>query len=238
MKISILIPAHNEAESIVDTMIRLEQALRHNYEIIVVNDHSSDNTAQVVQEFAKSHKNIVLVDNINQPGFSNALSTGFTASKAELVLPVMADLCDDPETINKMYDKIEQGFDVVCGSRYMRGGKKIGGPKLKSFFSRIFGLSLHFIIGIPTFDIANSFKMYRRRVLDTIKIESKGFEISVEVPLKAFFSGYKITEIPTTWIDRKSGISKFDVKKQGSGYLKLYLWAIRRKISVCLLKKK
>lgn len=233
MKLSIVIPAHNEAGSITDTITRLEQALHQDYEIIVVNDHSSDNTFEVVQEFAKSRKNIVLINNNNQPGFSNALRAGFVASKSELVLPMMADLCDEPEAISNMYKKIEEGFDIVCGSRYMKGGRKIGGPKLKTLFSKIFGLSLNFLIGIPTHDIANSFKMYRKKVLDSIKIEAKGFEISVELPLKAFFSGYKITEIPTTWIDRTSGTSKFNVAKQGSGYFKLYLWAIGKRLGVC-----
>ncbi len=143
----------------------------------------------------------------------------------------MADLCDNPQTINKMYGRSKEGFDIVCGSRYMKGGRKIGGHRLKSFFSRFVGISLYLLIGIPTQDISNSFKLYRKKVLDAINIESKGFEISVEIPLKAYFLGYKITEIPTTWLNRKEGESKFEIIKHGSRYVKLYLWAIWKKIS-------
>lgn len=238
MKVSIIIPAHNEAASITDTIRQLEAALKLDYEIIVVDDHSTDQTAQVVKGLSREFGNIGLVPNINQPGFARALKTGFGAANGELVVPVMADLCDDPQTIPKMYEKMSEGFDVVCGSRYMPGGKKIGGPGAKTFFSRFVSLSLHFLIKIPTHDVANAFKMYKKEVISALVINAEGFEISAEIPLKAFFAGYKIAEVPTTWLDRKSGKSKFNVVKQGQCYLKLYLWALRRGVDICLEKKR
>jgi glycosyltransferase involved in cell wall biosynthesis len=238
MKISIVIPAHNEANIIAQTLRKLEQLLRLDYEIVVVNDHSSDQTVMVVEGFCKASAKIRLVHNDLSAGFANALKTGFAASKGDLVVPVMADLCDDPATIIRMYEKINQGFDIVGGSRYMPGGKKIGGPKLKSFFSYIFGLSLYYFIGLPLHDVANSFKMYKRSVLDSIKTEAEGFEISAELPLRAFFSGYRLSEIPTTWLDRKEGESKFSIAKQGSRYFKLYLWAIKECLKLNLQKRK
>ncbi len=220
------------------TVKGLEDALDIEHEIIVVNDHSSDRTADILVALSQKIAAVKFTENKRQPGFANALKTGFEMSAGQYVVCVMADLCDDPATIIKMADKIDEGFDIVCGSRYMSGGQKLGGPKFKTFFSKVFGLSLFFLIGIPTRDIANSFKMYRREVLEAIKIDSKGFEISAELPLKAFFCGHKITEVPTTWVDRKSGRSKFNAIKQGSGYLRLYLWAVGRKLGECLPKKR
>jgi len=236
--ISVLIPAHNEAISIAGTIQQLESDLNLEHEVIVVNDHSSDETAQVVKELSQKFSNIILVDNNHEMGLANALRTGFDACKGDLIVPMMADFCDDPWTINKMYYKINEGYDIVCGSRYMSGGRKIGGPRLKSFFSRFVGLSLHYLIGIPTYDIANSFKMYKKEVIRSITTEAEGFEISVELPLKAFFSGYEITEVPTTWIDRKRGKSKFHVLKQGSNYFKLYIWALWKEVNSCFLKRR
>ncbi|MEW6008955.1 MAG: glycosyltransferase family 2 protein [Candidatus Omnitrophota bacterium] len=240
MKVSVIIPAHNEAAGIAVTIRRLEEALKLDYEIVVINDHSTDMTTQVVRGLFRDFSNIRMVDNTDQPGFANALRAGFKAATGEFIVPVMADLCDEAATITKMYEKINEGFDIVCGSRYMRGGGKIGGPKLKSFFSRFVGISLYFLIGVPTHDIANSFKMYKKTVLNSIIDNSKadGFALSVELSLLAYFAGYKISEVPTIWIDRKGGESKFSVLKQAKGYLRLYLWALGENLIRCLLKKK
>lgn len=231
MKFSIIIPAHNEEGNIEQVIRRLEEAVHLEYEIVVVDDHSNDSTAEIVRRLALEYPNINLVSNHRDAGFANALKTGFEKTRSEIVVPVMADLCDDPNTINRMHEKAKEGFDIVCGSRYMKGGRKIGGPRLKSFFSRFVGISLHLITGIPMHDISNSFKLYRKKVIESIDIESSGFEISAEIPLKAYFLGYKITEIPTTWMNRKEGESKFEIIKHGSRYLKLYLWALWKKIS-------
>jgi glycosyltransferase involved in cell wall biosynthesis len=231
MNLSIIIPAHNEEESIAEVIRHIEEKVSVAHEIVVVNDHSTDRTADIIADLARSYKNdIRLVENTDKPGFANALKTGFYHARANIIVPVMADLCDDPDTINRMYEKALEGFDIVCGSRYAEGGKKVGGPRLKTFFSRFFGVSLNRLIGIPTRDLSNSFKLYKKEIIEKADPEAKGFEISVEIPLKAFFLGYKITEIPTIWVNRKEGESKFKVFKQGPLYLKLYLWAICRKI--------
>jgi len=226
MNFSVIIPAHNEEANIEKVINSLENNVVGEYEIVVIDDHCADKTADIVRGLAIKYKNIRLVENNDEPGFANALKAGFNNIKSEIVIPVMADLCDDPKTINQMYKLALEGFDIVCGSRYMKEGRKIGGPSFKTFFSRFVGLSLNFFIGIPTHDISNSFKLYKKKVLENIKMESGGFEISAEIPLRAYFLGFKITEIPTTWFDRKEGESKFNLFKQGFGYLKLYLWAI------------
>lgn len=231
MTLSIIIPAHNEESNIQNVIEDIEKKVRLDHKIVVIDDHSTDKTADLVMELASKYKNkIILKKSLLQPGFANALKTGFENADSDFIIPVMADSCDDALTINKMYQKALEGYDIVCGSRYMKEGKKIGGPKIKTFFSLFVSKTLNKLINIPTQDISNSFKLYRKRVIRNIHIESKGFEISVEVPLRAFFAGYKITEVPTTWIDRKKGKSKFSVFKEGSGYVKLYLWCLWKRI--------
>lgn len=226
MKITLVIPAHNEEEIIADTIRNIEKELNLDYEIMVVNDHSTDNTASIVSRLTKEYSNLKLVNNDTGRGFADALKKGFNSANSELITPVMADLCDDPKTVAEMHDKAKEGFDIVCGSRYMKGGKKVGGPMLQSFFSRFVGKSLKYLIGIPTSDVSNSFKCYRKNILDSIKIESRGFEISMEITLKAYFSGATITEVATGWQGRSMGKSKFYLFKAAPKYIRLYLWAI------------
>ncbi|MGC8977617.1 MAG: glycosyltransferase family 2 protein [Candidatus Ratteibacteria bacterium] len=227
--LSIIIPARNEEENIKET---IESLIPHinsqETEIIVVNDHSEDETENIVSKLCQKYKNLKLVNNEKEPGFANALKTGFENSKGEFVLPFMADLCDQPETIKKMVEKAKEGYDLICGSRYTKGGKKIGGPKIQNFFSKFVGISLYYLIRIPTKDCPNAFKMYRRDILNSLNLKSNGFSISMEACLKFYFSGYKICELPTTWYGRKKGKSKFKLSKT-LPYVKLYFWAIIKK---------
>jgi glycosyltransferase involved in cell wall biosynthesis len=231
MNFSIIIPACNEEGNIETALRCIEAALNKEHEVVVVNDHSHDNTAAIVGRLSQEYNNIRLVDNDDEPGFANALKTGFNQAKTGILIPVMADLCDAPDTINKMYEKSREGFDIVCGSRYMQKGGKISGPVLQSFFSTFVGKSLKYLIGIPTSDVSNSFKSYRKSLLDRIQIKSQGFEISMEITLKSYFAGAKITEIPTIWKGRFIGKSKFYLFKAAPKYIKLYLWAIFRKMT-------
>jgi len=230
MKLSIVIPAYNEEENIAEVLKKVKSSLDISFELIVVNDHSSDDTARIVENLAKEFKDIKLVENKFEKGFANALKTGFQNAQGDLVLPLMADLCDDLNTIPLMLEKIGEGYDVVCGSRYLKGGARLGGSKFKAALSGFGGVSLNFLLGIPTHDIPNAFKMYRKNVLDGMDIMAKGFEISMEIPLKAFYSGFKITEVPTVWKERTKGKSNFKVFKLLPSYARLYLWALYRRI--------
>jgi len=211
-KLSIVIPAHNEEENIADVINKIEKILDLQHELIIVNDHSTDSTVKIVTGLCRNYPNIRLVDNLLDAGFANAIKTGFAHVKTEAVVPIMGDLCDDLNTIKAMLKKIEEGYDIVCGSRYIRGGARLGGSKRKGFFSSFVGKSLHYLLGVPTHDIANAFKMYKKEVIDAIKIESRGFEISMEIPLKAYYLGFKITEVPTVWKERTKGKSSFATK--------------------------
>ena len=145
---------------------------------------------------AATRNNLCLLKNKYGRGVLNALKTGLEALDG-VILVVMADLSDDLPKVDQMFAKINSGFDLVCGARYMKGGRQIGGPRVKGLLSRLAGVSLHLLGGIPTHDVTNSFKMYTKRVVDAIKIESSGgFEIGMEIVVKAHFAGYRITEDP------------------------------------------
>jgi len=231
MKISIIIPAYNEEDNIVRVIEEVEKALTLDHELIVVNDHSVDATPALVEGLTGKYCSVRLVNNPGEKGFANALKFGFTQANNELVIPVMGDLCDDLRTIKEMLKKMEEGYDVVCGSRYIKGGARAGGSKVKGFFSSFVGRSLFYLLGIPTHDIANAFKMYRKEVLDSIDIEAQGFEISMEIPLKAYYKGFKITEVPTVWRERTKGKSNFKIFKLLPDYLKLYIWAFYKSLT-------
>lgn len=227
--LQIAIPVYNEAGNIAHTLGQLGAMVTVPHRILIIYDFDEDDTVPVVKEFIREQKaeNIFLVRNKYGRGVLNAIRTGFDSIKDGAILVVMADSSDDISIVDAMFEKINQGYDVVCGSRYMRGGNQIGGPKFKKFLSRTAGISLHLITGIPTHDATNSFKMYRKSLLDTIKIESHGgFEIGMEIAIKAFLKGYKIAEIPSTWRDRAAGESRFKFRRWLPSYIRWYLYTV------------
>ncbi|MBU4251607.1 MAG: glycosyltransferase family 2 protein [Candidatus Omnitrophica bacterium] len=230
MKLSIVIPVYNEEESIGQVIEHIESQIKLIFELIVVNDYSSDRTAEIVAGLANKFNNIVLVENKFTPGFANAVKTGLMSAKNEVVVPVMGDLCDDLGTIPFMFEKVTEGFDVVCGARYIKGGARMGGSKIKGFFSFFVGRTMSMFTGIPTRDVSNAFKMYRKEVIESINIESAGFEVSMELALKAYFNGFKITEVPTVWREREKGKSSFKMFNLTPNYFRWYLWAIGKKL--------
>jgi hypothetical protein len=120
-----------------------------------------------------------------------------------------------------------EGYDIVCASRYMKGGRQVGGPAFKKFLSRMAGISLHWLSGLPTHDATNAFRAYRRSVLLETPIESTGgFEYSLEITAKAYVRGRRITEVPSTWRDRSAGQSRFKLRAWLPLYLKWYRYAL------------
>ncbi|MHA1843611.1 MAG: glycosyltransferase family 2 protein [Promethearchaeota archaeon] len=235
MKISIIIPAHNEEDSIGNILDEIVKEVPQEIieEIIVVNDHSIDKTGEIIEKKKREYSlfNIKQIYNDKEPGFANALKKGYQVAKGNLVLHLMGDGCDNIGDITLMFEKFKnEHVDMVCGSRYVKGGERQGGSFLKGFFSRFVGVSLHYIIGIPTRDVSNAFKMYREEILNKIFLKSKGFEVSMELGLRAYLGGFKICEIPTVWKERSQGSSDFKVLVQAPAYIKLYLWAVWRYI--------
>ena len=226
----IVLPVYNEGENILNTLGQIEANIKTPHRSLIIYDFEEDSTIPVIKLFLEENKvdNVRLVKNLFGKGALNAIVTGFkSAGDDDIILVSMADLSDDLTIVDGMFEKIQQGYDIVCGSRYMKGGQHIGGPKLKKMLSRMAGVTLHLFTGMPTHDISNSFKMYRNSIVNDIKIESRGgFEIGMEIVVKSYLKGRKITEIPSVWRDRVAGESHFKLAKWAPGYLHWYFYAL------------
>lgn len=230
--LTIVIPARNEEGIILKTLQEINAKVVIPYEVVVVNDGSTDKTEEVVRAFGRKHRNVRIISTKEGAhGFANALKLGSGEARGDRVVPVMADLCDDPKTINLMYKKLEEGWDIVCGSRYIQGAGKEGGPKLQGFLSRLVSLSLHYLTGVPTKDVSNAFKMYRKKILRNVKFNPRaGVEASMKITLQAYFADARITDVPTHWVGRKVGKSKFKLLQRAPRYLRIYLWALENSV--------
>jgi glycosyltransferase involved in cell wall biosynthesis len=225
----VVVPVHYEHEAIAETLERLEQSLSGDSEILVVYDLEEDPTTDVVRQGTARWPRARLVQNSAGRGVLGAIKTGLDLSRGNLVLVFMADLSDEPEVIPAMLELAARGCDVVCGSRYMSGGGQIGAPRLKAFLSSLAGRSLHILTRLPVHDATNSFRLYSRDFLSSVRIESTGgFEIGLELTVKAYLQGRRLGEVPTTWRERASGESKFNFRKWLPSYLRWYLYLLAR----------
>ena len=231
--LSIVIPVRNEAENVGQLFEFLASAVSSRAEVILVYDNEDDPTVlEARRQEERLRCELSLVKNSFGHGPGNALRAGFKAAAGDAILVVMADLSDDLPLVDRMYARIQAGDDVVCGSRYMRGGRQNGGPFLKRMLSRLAGISLYWIAGLPTHDATNAFKAYRTSLLRSLNLEEdSGFEISMEITIKAWLAGGRISELPATWTDRTAGTSKFRLLRWLPKYLRWYLYAIRGRFS-------
>jgi len=178
--------------------------------VLIVYYHDADTTVPVVERLVPEMPQLRLERNELGRGVLNAIRTGFQVARAPFVLVTMADGCDEPEAIDPMLARARAGADVVAGSRYVKGGGQQGGPLLKRTLSRAAGLSLHRLGRLPIHDATSNFRMYSRRLLDAVTIESTaGFELALELTVKAQRLGMCVDEVPTMWHDRTAGQSRF-----------------------------
>lgn len=226
--LDIVIPVYNEGENIRRTLGEIQEKVRTPHRIWIVYDFDEDNTLPAVRQWDGPANTIRLARNRYGRGVLNAIRTGFDLVEDGVVLVVMADSSDDLGVADAMFAKINEGYDIVCGSRYMKGGRQFGGPRLKKLLSRAAGISLRCLAGMPTHDVSNSFKMYTARVLRQVQIESTGgFELGMEILVKAHAQGSRIAEVPSTWRDRTAGESRFRLWKWLPSYLHWYWFAMR-----------
>jgi glycosyltransferase involved in cell wall biosynthesis len=230
-----IIPVYEEEHNIVPFVEEVRNNISPSYLALIIYDHDHDSTLNKVTELTHNETNILFVKNMFGTGIINAFKTGFALAETEFIVPIMADLSDMPETVNIMHGKIQEGYDLVIASRYIRDGAKIGGSKVKYVLSFLANKSLHYLTGIPTHDFTNAFIMYRKKVLDNIEITSTGgFEITMEIIAKAYVRGYAITEVPTINRDRNAGKSKFALCKWIFNYLYWYfyilLYSVRKRL--------
>jgi glycosyltransferase involved in cell wall biosynthesis len=226
--LDIVIPVYNEDKGILRLFDEIEREISVPKHVMLVYDFEEDTTLPVVREHQMDYGYpIELVYNYIGRGALNAIKVGMESAKEEMVLVMMADSSDRLDVVDGMCEKMAQGYDLVCGSRYMKGGSQTGGPFLKGLFSRTAGVSLHLLTRIPTHDCTNSFKLYRKSMLSEIDIESTGgFEIGLEIVVKAYLKGYKITEVPSRWYDREDGESNFHMWRWLPKYLHWYMYCI------------
>jgi glycosyltransferase involved in cell wall biosynthesis len=222
-ELSIILPVYNEGEAVEPVLRALSAGVRTPLELVVVYDFDGDTTVPVVSRLAPEIVGLRSLRNDLGRGVLNAMKAGIAGSSGPYVLISMADGSDEPRVVDPMVDLARAGADVVSASRYMRGGGQIGGPPLKRLMSRAAGLSLHWFAGVPTHDPTNNFKLYRRTFLDATPIESTaGFELALELTVKATIAGREIAEVPTTWRDRTAGQSNFKLRKWLPHYLHWY----------------
>jgi uncharacterized protein (TIRG00374 family) len=225
-KISIIVPAHNEEENLHNLISELIPALEQDtqtqdFELVLVNDNSIDRTPAIIGELAKKDSRIRAVHRKETPGFGNAIKAGFRNATGDVIIPVMADLSDDPNDIPKLVRKIGEGYDIAYGSRFCEGGSTDGYPFFKMLANRAFNNTVRLLFGIRHKDITNAFKAYRKEVLDAIgidNIEANGFDITVEIPLKAHILGFRSAEVPVSWHGRKRGEAKLKLSENGHRY--------------------
>jgi glycosyltransferase involved in cell wall biosynthesis len=224
VELSIVVPVFNEPDNIGPTLRQLQAAVHTPAEVLVVYDFDEDTTLPVVRAMQAELPNVRLLRNDLGRGVLNAMKAGIAAAQGEFVLITMADGSDEVELVDRMVEIAHGGADVVAASRYMRGGRQEGGPLLKRTLSRLAGLSLHWIGRLPIHDATNNFKLYRRSFLESVKIESRGgFELAIELSVKADLAGRRLAELPTAWRDRTAGQSRFRLRAWLPLYLRWYL---------------
>jgi glycosyltransferase involved in cell wall biosynthesis len=226
--VDFVMPVYNEGGNIARALDEIEQHVAIPMRVLVVYDFDGDDTIPVVRGLLPRYPWVELHKNTLGRGVLNAIRAGIAATSAEVVIVTMADLSDDLTVVPAMVGMIrERGYDIVCASRYMRGGQQIGGPWLKGLMSRTAGVSLYWLAGLPTHDATNAFRAYRRDVLIEFPIESQGgFAYSLEITAKAHAAGRRIGEVPSTWRDRSAGTSRFQLRKWLPHYLRWYVYAL------------
>ncbi len=221
VSVSIVIPAHNEEKNIpplIKSISSIFSKSKYRYEIIIVNDNSTDNTGRIAEQFASSLKQVRVVHRKNSPGFGKALKDGFNAAKNDVIVPMMGDACDDPNNALKMVKELEKGsFDFVVGTRFSKGGFVKGMSGLKFLASNSFTYFSQ-LLGLKMTDTSNAFKVYKKEVLQAVNPKSDGFEILAEIPITAHYLGFKYTEIPVRWAQIKKS-KETSILKRGPKYI-------------------
>lgn len=231
-RVSVVIPAYNEGKNIWPVLDRILEAVDVPCEVLVVVDFAEDTTVAAVEAYAGGDAARVVVNTYGR-GPANAIRYGLDVAAAPVAVVTMADGCDDPRQIGELTRLVERGVVVAAASRYMAGGQQVGGPAMKSALSRWAGKSLHALARVGTRDATNSFKAYDLAFVREVGIESDaGFEVGLELTAKARRLRRPIAELPTVWLERQQGVSNFKVAAWIPKYLRWYLFAFGRRLTV------
>lgn len=230
VKLSVVIPAHNEVDSIGEAVRSTSEELTAagiEHEILVVDDASGDGTADVVNAIAAENPSVRCIRSHLPPGFGHAIRAGLDRYTGDAVAIMMADLSDSPSDLVLYYRILEQGYDCAFGTRFGNGGRVHDYPRLKLVMNRIANAFIRLLFQHGYNDTTNAFKAYRREVIDQIQpLLSNHFNLTVEMPLKAIVRGYNFAVVPVSWSNRQHGTSKLSLQEMGSRYafIVLYLW--------------
>jgi dolichol-phosphate mannosyltransferase len=229
-KLSIVIPARDEAGCIASTVEHLELELRLNdilHEIIVVDDGSNDGTWQILTDLTARIPALVPMKNAGENGFGRAIICGLDRITGDAVVIMMADESDDCRDVVRYWKLLNEGWDCVFGSRFIKGGGVIDYPKVKLVVNRLANIFISVLFGVRLNDTTNAFKAYRKTVIEGCRpLISPHFNLTIEIPLKAMVRGYSWAVMPITWRNRRTGVPKLKIKEMGSRYLFicLYVW--------------
>ena len=232
-RVSLVIPAHNEEGCIEETVRAFHAELTKEnipHEILAINDNSQDATEEILKKLSQKISELRYINNTPPNGFGFAVRKGLENFQGDSVAIVMADLSDRPIDLVSYCRKMEECFDCVFGSRFVRGGKTIDYPKFKYYLNRLTNNIIRGLFGIRYNDTTNAFKLYSRETIEGLKpFLSHHFNLTVELPLKAIVRGYSYAIVPNHWTNRKEGESKLKIKEMGSRYFFIILY--------CLLEK-
>ena len=228
--LSIVLPARDEGGCIASTVEHLHVELRIHgvpHEIVVVDDGSTDNTWPILRDLRERVPELKPVQNLGEHGFGRAIIHGLNSMSGDAVVIMMADESDDCRDVVRYWQLLNEGYDAVFGSRFLKGGGVIDYPWIKLRVNRLANLFIRMLFGIRLNDTTNAFKAYRKTVIDGCRpLLSPHFNLTVEIPLKTIVRGYSWTVIPITWRNRRTGVPKLKIKEMGSRYLFicLYCW--------------
>ncbi len=227
LNLSVVIPAYNEESNIVPTILEILDALREEeipFEVIVVNDNSTDGTEAVITALMANHGEIRLVNHTPPGGFGRAIRSGLEFVNGEVVAVYMADQSDDPADLIRCYQRIEEGYDCVFGSRFIKGAKVTNYPWFKLFVNRLVNRMIQIMFWTRHNDLTNAFKLYRTHVIrECGPYKSSHFNLTIEMSLSALVRRYSIASEPVNWSGRTSGVSNLRLSQMGRRYLVVLL---------------
>jgi dolichol-phosphate mannosyltransferase len=227
---SVVIPARDEEASLPDTVRTIHQTFtRENvpHEIVVVDDGSRDATWTVLQNLRLEVPTLAPLQNPGPNGFGRAVIHGLNHIQGDACVIMMADASDSPDDAVRYWRLLNEGWDCVFGSRFIRGGRVVDYPRVKLLVNRLANLFIEILFNIRLNDTTNAFKAYRRAAIEGCRpFLAPHFNLTVELPLKAIVRGYTWTVTPITWQNRKHGQAKLKIKEMGSRYffICMYVW--------------
>ncbi len=229
---SVVMPAYNEEDVVEQTLLQLTAHLdecEFNYEIVVVNDGSTDKTETILEKFSANHASVRYVNNPGPGGYGYAIQKGLQHYKGDAVVVVTSDGSDSPKDVATYFNKIQEGYDCVFGSRFLPGTKVAGYPRFKLFMNRMANRFLAMVLRSRYNDFTNGFKCYRRHVIDDMQpIISGQFNITIEMSVSATLSKCLCAVVPNDWTQRDAGVSTFKISRLLKPYFITLIYCIAR----------